>query len=363
MLIEAFSQLDISNYSLSTSQGKFLVTGQIMSIDLLPEEILKRDIKKLLGKEARLEHAVPELEPYSIVGEVTRVWWDDQVNAPFAEVEVYDDSDITSGLREVLLDDQKLPLDQRTIRGFSIGILKYTDKEGKIKKILPREISFTEAPVCEECTISSVMRYNKMTENNSKILQEAFSGQLKGKDDIIASKEERISELNEKLRAEKAEFSATQQTLLDEIKAKTDLVAAKDDEIAQFNEKYSKLEEKLAEANKGKEMAEKAPLVEALLKIYSLDPESEAYSKKKESLFAKTPEVLQEKIDDFKIAIDLYAKQGGVQFGDITGTMDIAPKKGEKQESSQFSREKGTDSKGDKVNIVRLKPENVRDVM
>lgn len=362
MLSESSSQLDIQNYSVSLSNKKFSVIGQIMSIDLLPEEILKRDIVKLVGKEARLEHAVPELEPYAVVGEVSKVWWDDSVNAPFAEVEVYDDSDVTSGLRKTLLDDQKLPLEKRSIRGFSIGILKYTNKEGKIKKILPREVSFTADPVCEECTIHSVSVYSNMAENNLKITQDAFNGQLKAKDDIIALKDDQIKALDEKLKSEKAEFSATQDTLLKEIKAKEEVIKAKDTELEVLTGKYSKLEEMLAEANKGKEMAEKAPLVEALLGVYSLDPESEAYSKKRETLFAKSAEDLQEKMDDFKILLDTYAKQGRVQFGNIHNDTAVGPGK-KKQESEKFSKVEKVTKSGEKLVGITVKKEDVRNVM
>jgi len=360
MAKESLSRLEVDNYSLNLSQGKFLVTGQIMSIDLLPEDILKRDISKLLGKEARLEHAVPELEPYSVVGEVTRVWWDELVNAPFAEIEVYDDSDVTSNLRKVLIEDQKLPLQDRFIKGFSIGILKYTNKEGKIKKILPREVSFTENPVCEECTINSVMVYSKMAENKSlEILQASFSGQLKAKEEIISLKDSEISSLKEKLKTEKAEFSATQDSLMKEIKAKTDVIEAKETEISQMTEKYSKLEAELVEANKGKLNAEKAPLVEALLTVYSLDLDSEAYSKKRATLFEKSADELKEKIEDFDVILKKYSKVGGVQFGNVgipqTGS-------GGKAESAKFSKAVKETAEG-RFSGLKLKAEDVRDVM
>ena len=361
MLLETFSQLDTDSYDLNVSKGRFLITAQVMSTEILPKEILKRDIPMLLGKEARIEHLVPEIQASSIVGTVTKVWWDDVIDQPFVEVEIFDDSKEMSALRAILLEDQKLPLEQRTIRGLSIGIIKYSTKKGKLKRIFPREVSFTSDPVCEECVIESVQVYNKMGENNINAIQSAYSGQLKAKDDIIKLKDDQISTLNDKLKSEKAEFSASEKLLLDEIKLKTGAIQEKEDALTQALEENSKIKAENAETKKGLERAQKAPLVKSLLTALSLEVNSDAYNKRSESLFKMSPEDLQEKIDDFKALLGLYGKQGNVQFG--TEDEDNSESGEGAQSNEMFSRVTRKTKEGKVLDGVQLNKNKVGDVM
>lgn len=294
---EAHDRLEITQFKTREESGRFLVTGQIMSTDLLPREILKRDIFKILGKEARLEHSIPELEPYTIVGEVVKVWWVDEADAPFATVEVYGDTDVDLQLREDLLNDQKLPLAERKYRGFSIGILKYSNAEnGEIVKILPREISFTKDPACDLCMISEaylknlieVGQFSMSNKETLDVLREAFSQQLKSKDKVIELQEKEISDLKEKLKKKVDEFSASDDVSVAKIAEKVSIIDEKQKRIIEVEAELNTQKEENKVLAEEKRVAIITPLVEAILVAASYSNGSERYKVERELLMKKS---------------------------------------------------------------------------
>jgi len=319
MSTEDHDRLEISNFSVTAEGDRFFVDVYVMSTDIIPEDVLRRDIPKLLGKEARLEHIIPELEPYSIVGETLKVWWDEAANMPVARIEVYGDSDVSLQLRKDLLHDQELPIAERKYKGVSIGILKYS-KEGRIIKILPREISFTTNPVCELCTVQqiyekiSVGQYN-MSENiqlgilqasfdkNIEIMKENFSAQL-------ALKDKEVSNLNEKIERKNSEYSAAKEVYETKISNQESIILEKDKKITEITVELNSKNKEITDAKEATRVAEITPLVDDILTVASFSRDSERYKAEHEKLMQKKKKDLLDILVYQKRDVDIYSQMG-----------------------------------------------------
>lgn len=253
-------RLEIQNYSIDMTGENFFITGQIMSTELISEPVLKADIHKLKGKEVRLEHVVLEEEPNAMVGEVVDVWWDEKLNAPFAKAMVYGETVVEKRVRQILVEDQSKPLAERIYKGFSIGIIiNRRNKNTKaIESFFPRELSITEAPVCDECTIHSVTVYSNMSEK---------------KDDTLAINllKEQLLTTKTEMEKKNAEFSAALKTMTEKLAEKDKTLNETVSTITKENEAYKKSlqekEAKIAELAETTRQAKIAPYVHTLLEV------------------------------------------------------------------------------------------------
>jgi len=294
-------RLEVHNYSVTVEGDAFYIVGQIMSVDLLPEAVLRANIKKTIGKEVRLEHAIIEVEPYAMVGEVVDVWWDEKVNAPFGKAQIYNDTEVERQLRKDLLDDQKKPNAERKYKGFSIGILNSRDKVTKQStKIFPRELTITGDPVCKECTIAYVGEYSNMSakdiETAKEVLQQEFKRQV---DEMKKTYEKQVSESSGAVSILTEKFNAATKDL-DTFKNQ---LKSKDDEILKLKE--------------AKRVAEIEPLVFSLLEVSQHSKDSEIYKSKKEKWMKLDKDVLLEMAEMMKRTTELYGQStpvlGGMQ--------------------------------------------------
>lgn len=299
------SVLRIDQYSVESTPEHFFVVGQIMSTELIEEAILKRDIPKLLGKEVRLEHVAPEIEPHSMVGEVVGVWWDEKVNQPFAKAEIYGDTEEEIQLRKDLIEDQKKELSERKYKGFSIGIIRQRDSKTKeTQRIFPRELSITTDPVCTKCIVDTVEVYSLSVKDNAELIHSAYSEQIK----LLTEKNENLKqEMDKSIK----EYSAAQQIL-------TSKLAEKDKTIESYKKQLSDIEVENAKTLKEKDdsiaklteqfrRSEIEPIVEALLKT-SYSKDSEAYKKKKDLWMTFSKETLVEMADLKRRDIGVYTQ-------------------------------------------------------
>jgi len=299
------SYLEVSNYSVETKGENFYIVGQIMSTELIPEDVLRADIGKLKGKELRLEHAIPEIEPYAFVGEVEDVWWDETKKAPFAKALVFGDSDVEKQLRKDLQEDQKKPVSERKYKGFSIGLINQRNKVTKKSiKIFPRELSITEEPVCKECTINSVMQFGEKNMSDAKVV-EMYQAQLKEQKDAL-----------EKV---KAEYGAGLETLTKKLaekdKAISELNTATTKAIEDFNKKMAEREIELNSLREAKRLAENEPFVNTLLSVRQFAKDSEIYGKKRAEWLKMDKVVLNEFAEYAKGLVELYSQKFTVVGG------------------------------------------------
>jgi hypothetical protein len=291
-------RLEVRNYSVSVEGDAFYISGQIMSTELLPEKVLRSDIKKLVGKELRLEHAIVELEPYAMVGEVVDVWWDERLNQPFGKAIVYNDTEVENELRKDLLDDQKKPVAERKYKGFSIGIINKRDKKTKESlKIFPRELTITSSPVCKPCTINSVGEYSKMSVSpkDLELLKDQFSKQLK---DIEAKLEE----------SSDAEETGAAQVLTTKLKEKTT-------ETEEYKIKMAAKETEVANLKESLRRAEVSPVVGALLDACQYSKDSEIFKQKQERWMKLDKATLADFADSLAYVTKLYSQSNPIIGG------------------------------------------------
>lgn len=348
-------RLEISNYSISNDRDKFVVTAQIMSTELIPREILKRDIFKLKGKEARIEHIVPEVVPFAIVGEVLEVTWNDKLDAPFAEIAIFNDSKIDRELRKDLIEDQKLPIADRKYKGVSIGILKYSDADThELIKIFPREVSFTESPVCEICTIHNVQQVSmeqfSMSEKNLDAIEKLYSARVQDKVEIIETKNKEIESVKADYDKKVKEFSASEKVYLEKIAEKDSQITEKDKKIAEMQIELNSANKKLELSEENTRVAEIRPLVQQLLLNSSYKQDSEIWKQKEERLLKKTKEDLIE-MAEFSIRNFDIEKQKEI----IKGNINITGMPLVNQDIDVFNLEK--------ENKIEIPKENLKDVI
>ena len=265
-------RLEIQNYSVDVSGDDFFITGQIMSTELISEPVLKAFIPKLKGKEVRLEHVSLEAEPNAMVGEVVDVWWDDKLNAPFAKAKIANLTAVDKQVRQTLTDDQKKPVADRTYKGFSIGIIinKRNKDTRAIEDFFPRELSITESPICEECTIQTVSVYSNMAEKTT--------------DAVAALLKEQLSTVQEDMKKKNAEFSAALKTMTDKLAEKDKVLNDKVTELQKESDTYkSKIAEKDAKITELAEQTRQAkvePFVNTLLEVGQFGTSDVAKAKK-----------------------------------------------------------------------------------
>jgi hypothetical protein len=315
--MESLEHLELSNFSASMVEGKRIVTGQVMSTELIPEEVLRRDIPRLKGKELRLEHAIIEENPHAMIGEVLDVWWDETINQPFAKAELFEDG-LANKIWELILSDQDLPIEERTFRGFSIGIVAHRDKKTKqMIKFRPRELTITGDPVCVPCTIS-VGQFS-MAENNIKLMTEMYNNLKKETDEKLRLLEEKMETMKKDHEREAKTFSASNEAYKDEISKKKSEIDKLTKDNAELGVEINSLKDDNAKLKQEQADKAKLPLVEALLEAKGYGKETEVYKTMREKLFKRSETDLMELVDMEKHAVEVFgqAAHGNVSVDGI----------------------------------------------
>jgi hypothetical protein len=301
--------LEMGEYKLDTRGDHFRISGQIMSSDLIPKPVLKKYIHILKGKEFRLDHLSPELDPYSLVGEVYRVWWDDKVDEPFAEVDVWGESPVEKELREDLIKDQTLPPEERKYKGFSIGVLTYKNKKTKvIVRIYPRELSITTDPACEKCIVDTV-QYNMAEHMNLQILSESFKKQLESQQGLyqklIEQKDVDIVRINAELSKKNSELTAAEQVFTKKLADKTAKITELETECEGYKKTIEADKKKITEMEEVNRQLAISPKIDLLLEASGYNRETDAYKTVKAKWLKKTEE-------DINDALELKKRSGEV---------------------------------------------------
>jgi hypothetical protein len=303
-------RLEIQNYSVDVSGDDFYITGQIMSSTLIPEAVLKAFIPKLKGKEVRLEHIPLEAEPNAMVGEVTEVWWDEKLNAPFAKAKIANLTAVDKALRQTLVEDQKKPVGERVYKGFSIGIIvnKRNKASNAIEDFFPRELSITESPVCEECTIQTVSVYSMAEKNAVELL-------LK----------EQLNTVQEEMKKKNAEFSGALKTMTEKLaekdKAMNDRVSELQKESETYKNTLKEKDTRIAELAEQARQAKVEPYVNTLLEVAQFGKSDTPIVKAKKDLWMKYDEGI---LKEFAEYANHLAKLFGQKLPVVSGGQQLA---------------------------------------
>jgi len=299
------STLQVSTFSVSEDAGKFIITAQVMVDTLIPKDMLVKDIFRLKGKEVRIaafsgEHQVPEIDPSAVVGEVLEVYWDDKADAPFAKAEIFGDTDSELQLRKDLVEDQKLPVEQRKYKGVSIGIVNYTKK----RHFYPRELTITSSPACDPCSISNVRQYAMSAPpvDVQKIVEHYSSIAIKDKETIIAN-------LTTDLDKVKKEFSGATELLKTKIAEKDAAIAEFSKKVETFNGILAGKDKEIDTLKEEKRIAVISPLVESILYSLSYQKESEQYKAEREALMKESEASLLKEVARTKRLLELHGQQ------------------------------------------------------
>jgi hypothetical protein len=299
----SYEGLKISTYSISQEAGEFVITAQVMMDTLIPRDILKKDIFSLKGKEVRVgafsgEHQIPEIVPESVVGEVFEVYWDEKLDAPFAKAKIFGDTEDELKLRETLLTDQKLPVEQRTYKGVSIGIVNYTKK----RHFIARELTLTNSPACAPCTIAEARQYSMSVPADNSKLVEYFSST------ILKDKETIISTLTDKLDKVTKEFSGATELLKTKLAEKEKEIEGYNKKVADFSGVIAGKDKEIDSLKESVRFAQVSPLVETILYALSYPKDSELYKTEKEALMKKPQADLAAELARMKHLIGLHGQ-------------------------------------------------------
>lgn len=315
------SLLEVRSYSIVADAGKFYIEGPIFETDTDPDitpEILKRDIAILKGKELRIEHLSPDLDPYVLVGDIKDVWWNEKDNRPWMKASVGDDSDLEKEIRADLIEDQKKPVDVRKWKGFSIGIIKYFKRNGNTRvldRIFPREASLTGDPVCKPCIIKSVRQYN-MSADPSKMSPDIFAKQVEV---IGATYSKQLEMIEGNFKRQVAEYSATIKTQQETIVDQKKVISERETSLSNANGKIAVLEKDKAALQIQVDSVEKVPLVEDLIRLGQYGGNKDLVEKKRAALMLLTKEQLSEKLEDYKRFLKIYGRSVPPQLGNQIG--------------------------------------------
>jgi len=316
--------LEAKNYAIEVNGKDFFVVGPIFDENTDKEitpDIYKTFLPKLKGKEARIEredghHDIPELNPYSLVGEVVDYWWDDKEQLPFIRVKVGDESREEKQLRKDLLDDQSKLHALRHYKGFSAGLIKVKARDtGAVEKLLPREVSFVRNPACKKCSIKSVEMYSDMSAKPDETMNDV-------KKFVAEQYAEKVQVLKEMHQRETATYAEK----IKELEGKFEAQCAKMKEMTLVQK--SMVEENEKYKNE-KELSLRQPLLDVILKVENFSAEeTKEKSARIVELTSLPVKQLQTIAAGYKRILETYSEVGNLPQGGEMNMEQLAGMRG-----------------------------------
>lgn len=259
----------ISQYNKVYSDNrKVVVDVQMQTTEIYSEDVLRAALPTLNGKEVRVFHIAPEVDPESFVGVVRNAYWDDEKNQPRAVFEI-DDSTKTSQLcQTIVLAEKDLPPEKRSIKGVSVGVVERR-RAGKVHSVFFRELSLARNPACKDCTDMkiSVEAYeersvNSIAENNIQSIVKAFEETNTLKDQKIKEYESTVELQDQKLQ----EYAQK--------------VAQFEQQLAEKDEAIAEKEQQIVQLEKDVEDAAKVPLIDRIMEFEGVPADEKAREKR-----------------------------------------------------------------------------------
>lgn len=300
---EQISDIFVPQDVLVFDKGKALVLhAQLHTSEIIDKEVLRNDYETGFNKEVRTFHIMPETDTRSFMGVVSDIWWNDDVDEPFVELNLNEVGSHADAIRGMIIEDLDKPLEDRRIKGISAGIIgTYDKKTKKLVKFHIREVSLAREPVCEACTFQEILQYdggNSMAENEMKRVIESFEKMNElatgYQTKTIEAQATTIAELEKKVER----FSKTIGLLKDQ----------HEELLRKFDESVTSIEtfeKQVADKDKEIENVTKNPLISQILNFEKLDPKEDEGKKRLAELQEENSQSLTKMIAGYERILGL----------------------------------------------------------